>query len=81
MASDIRITTRRIKEQSNSVFSNFSQWISTDLDPFKDPFDAAIEDNSPFKMNGSQDVIPHLIEESYRGLGGFVINLDMKNDA
>jgi hypothetical protein len=62
------------------VFSDVSQWISTELDPFKDPFDETIEDNEPFKLSGFKDPVPYRIEESFMGLGGFVITLNTTND-
>jgi len=79
VVSDIRITTRRIKEESNSVFADASQWVTTEFEPFIDAFDEAVEDTEEFVIDSEGTFAQHMIEESHNSLGGFVVNLSLSS--
>lgn len=79
-ASDILITTRRMKETENEKFPEMKQWVATKYNPFLDPHDDNIFDTEPIVIDSTGTTIEHSIEGSYKDLGGFTFSIPIDLD-
>ena len=56
--SDVRITTRRVKETETSI-KGLKKWVTTDLLPFEDLYNPEIYDNEPIKIYPDGKLLEH----------------------
>ena len=77
VVSDIRITTRRVKETAETTFGDMKSLVATDINPFEDVFDPEIYDTEPITIDAKGTQIEHSTDDTVRSLGGFTFPILM----
>jgi hypothetical protein len=80
--SALRITTRKLKMEPDKLYKDKMQWIRTDFDALNSKSNPDIEDTSRINYaikNQTYDIL-YSVTNSYRGLGGQTLFLDLNSD-
>jgi len=73
--SDVRITTRRVKETETSI-KGLKKWVTTDFLPFEDIYNPEIYDDTPIQKYPGEPLL-HTTDDTVASLGGFTFTISM----